>query len=151
LRFGKSSPFDYLTNFIPQEIDCDITNTNGFFLFENISSISRRLYKSSSNWVIIPDSSEFGFDLLVNNFQSISKYTFFPIRSNDRCIFHIFIRDRDIALGENFGDVLNFFKLKLEDGLPQEEIVPLMDGDFPLMNSEKLGLSFNLSWRVDSE
>jgi hypothetical protein len=142
LRFGKFSPFDYLANFIHQ--DSDLICSKGFLLFENISSVSNRLFKSNSHWAIIPDSTDFGFDLLVKDSQQVCRYKFFPIRSNGQCIFHRIIQENDIPLGEDFSDVLNFFGLNLEDGLPPEEIKKVMNGEFPFQDAEEHNVSFDV-------
>jgi hypothetical protein len=108
--------------------------SNGFLLFENISSASNRLAKSNNQWVIIPDSTGFGFCLLIKCSQHVNKYNFFPMRSEAQSVFHAFVQGNDILLGENFVDVLNYFGLNLENGLPPQEIAKVLDGQISVQD-----------------
>jgi hypothetical protein len=69
--------------------------------------------------------------------QTLTKYKVFPIRSNEHCVFHTFFHGKDTSLGENFVDVLDFFELNPENGLPPEEIVKIVDGQLPIQDSEE--------------
>jgi hypothetical protein len=80
LRFGKDTPFDFLTQFIRTDSENELICSDGFSIFENTFSAAQRLKQSESQWIIIPDSTEFGFYLFVQNNQNIQSYHIFPLR-----------------------------------------------------------------------
>jgi hypothetical protein len=100
LRYGKFSAFDYLASFIRQDLDSSLICPNGFSLFEIILSTSKR-FINNKQWVILPDSTGFGFYLLIKKVQHLRNITISQRDQKSTC-FHSFIHNRGTSLEENF-------------------------------------------------
>jgi hypothetical protein len=145
LRFGKDTPFDFLIQFIRTDSENELICSDGFSIFENTFSAAQRLKQSKSQWIIIPDSTEFGFYLFVQNIQNIRSYHIFLLRSIDidlknqtsdyKCSFYLEENARTVYLGETWKDVLALLELNENLGLPSEQLVTVIKGTIPNSSS----------------
>jgi hypothetical protein len=135
-RFGTNSLFELLDEFVNQN-GINIFK-NGFFIFENIQSVLRRLETSDSNWAIIPDphfhSSRFLLFLKQNdkieNFSIELKHHFESFQ-NDEFFFEIKGEYFQREVNARFYDVLNELHVDQSKGLPQEKSISIILKAFP--------------------
>jgi hypothetical protein len=127
-RFGSNSFSGLINEFINN--DGENLLKDGFFIFENLQSIIRRLENYPNYWAIIPDSRFHGsrFLLLWNHEQNIN---FFSIELKFNLTNHLFNTFIFEIQGEfyhkevnaTFSDVLNELQIDSTKGLPQEKSI----------------------------